>query len=422
MISWKDRVFLRGDQILKWWKYCRPSLFDRYILRQFIVVSFFSLAFIVTLYELIQVFQFLRWFPEGTKGWDIFIMNLHEGVYWAMIFLPLAMTLGAVVVFTRLANHHELRAMVSTGISLRRVMFYPLFFTAFFALLAIVFLQENVIFPLYQRYFSYRKYIFERVSLENIDRFKDNQNVVVYGPHNTLYMGERYYALSKKMENVVILSLMPKNAPDFTAPQIFSNEYLFKSRELIEQERALDVLETINFTMRIDAQSMVWNKDHWILYDGTLWIIDPHNATVRVERFSHFTTNLLSIQPYYLEKIWYDITAMRPSQLQALITLRKQSGQFYADLEAVWYSNIAYMLNSFFLVLLIVGFIDISRKKISLIENLVICVASFSISYILFAMGASFAANGDLPPFLGGFLGTFLLSGASLWLFRRLKT
>ncbi len=423
MPLWKEEyTAVLKERLRLLWKYYRFSIFDRYILRQFVLVSVFSLVFIVILYEVIQVFQFLRWFPEGTRGIDIFFMNLYESAYWGMIFLPLALTLGAVVVFTRLANHHELRAMVSTGISLKRVMFYPLFFTAVLVLVSIVFLQENVIFPVYQRYFAYKKLVFEKVPVKEVDRFKDNQNVVVYGPNHTLYMGDRYLALAKRLENVVILSLIPKDGPEFIIPQTLSNEYLVSNLQLIETERLLDVLQRINFTMRIDAKSMVWNKDHWVLYDGTIWTIDPRSATVQVENFSEFTTNLLSIEPYYLEKIWYDMNAMKPSQLQALIRLRKRSGQFYADLEAVWYSNISYMLNAFFLVLLIVGFIDISKKKISLIENLVICFVSFGLSYIVFAMGASFAGNGDLPAFVGGFLGTMVLGVTSIWLYRRLPT
>lgn len=404
------------------WKYYRPSIFDRYILRQYVLVSLFALLFIVILYEVIQVFQFLRWFPEGTKGWDIFMMNLYEGAYWGMIFLPLALSLGAVVVFTRLANHHELRAMVSTGISLRRVMFYPLFVTALLVFVIVFFLQENVVFPLYQRYFAYKKLVFERVALENVDRFKDNQNVVVYGPNNTLYMGERYYALAKKLENVVILSLSPKKTPFQENSLVLSNEYLLSNLQMIEQQRSLEVLRQVNFTMRIDAKAMVWDKDKWVLYDGLLWTIDPETFAVHSEKFSTFSTNLLSIEPYYLERIWYDMNALRPSQLQALIRLRKKSGQFYADLEAVYYSNISYVFNVFFLVLLLVGLIDISKKKISLIENLVMCFVSFGLLYVIFAMGASFAGNGDLPPLIGGFFGTMVLAPVSLWFYRRLRT
>ncbi|MFN4217270.1 MAG: LptF/LptG family permease, partial [Brevinematales bacterium] len=404
------------------WKYYRPSIFDRYILRQYVLVSVCSLLFIVVLYELIQVFQFLKWFPEGTKGWDIFVMNLHEGVYWGMIFLPLALSLGVVVVFTRLANHHELRAMVSTGISLRRVMFYPLLVVASVVIIIVFFLQEEVVFPLYQRYFAYKKLVFEKVSLENIDSFKDNQNVVVYGPHHTLYMGERYYALAKKLENVVILSLSPKKIPFQENSLALSNEYLLSNLHMIEQQRSLEVLRQVNFTMRIDAKAMVWDRDRWVLYDGLFWAIDPETFTVHSERFSSFSTNILSIEPYYLERIWYDMNALRPSQLQALIRLRKKSGQFYADLEAVYYSNISYVLNAFFLILLLFGLIDIARKKISLIENLVMCFVSFGLLYVVFAMGASFAGNGDLPPLIGGFLGTIILAPVSLWFYRRLRT
>ncbi|NPV38483.1 MAG: YjgP/YjgQ family permease [Brevinematales bacterium] len=423
MKQWeKDYLWPLLERLRVIWKYYRPSIFDRYILRQYVLVSFFALLFIVVLYEVIQVFQFLRWFPEGTKGWDIFMMNFYEGAYWGMIFLPLALSLGAVVVFTRLANHHELRAMVSTGISLRRVMFYPLFVTALLVFVIVFFLQENAIFPLYQRHFAYKKLVFERVALENIDRFKDNQNVVVYGPNNTLYMGERYYALAKKLENVVILSLSPKKTPFQENSLVLSNEYLLSNLQMIEQQRSLEVLRQVNFTMRIDAKAMVWDKDKWILYDGLLWTIDPETFAVRSEKFSTFSTNLLSIEPYYLERIWYDMNALRPSQLQALIRLRKKSGQFYADLEAVYYSNISYVFNVFFLVLLLVGLIDISKKKISLIENLVMCFVSFGLLYVIFAMGASFAGNGDLPPLIGGFFGTMVLAPISLWFYRRLRT
>jgi len=410
------------DRLRKLWKYYRFSIFDRYIVQQYSLVSLFALLFIVVIYEIVQVFQFLRWFPEGTKGWDIFLMNLHEGAYWAMIFLPLALALGAVVVFTRLANYHELRAMVSTGISLRRVMFYPLFFTAILVIIAIGFLQENVIFPIYQRFFAYQKLIFERVPLTEIDRYKDNQNVVVYGPNNTLYMGEKYYAMARKLENVVILSLVPKATTQQDSASMLSNEFLLSNLQMIEQQRSLEVLRQVNFRMRLDAKTMIWNTNHWVLYDGLLWTIDPDTLEVHTSRFSNFTTNILSIEPFYLERIWYSVNAMRPSQLRSLITLRKKSGQFYADLEAAYYSNIAYVLNAFFLVLLILGFIDISRKKISLIENLLISFASFALLYVIFAMGASFAGNGDLPPLLGGFLGTLVIGSVSIWKYRRLRT
>jgi Predicted permeases len=99
------------------------KLFDRYIIRQFLVTALFSLFAVLLVFIVIDVMEKLDDFIDRQATWDIILLYY---VYFVpeiiKLVIPVAMLLASLFVTARLSTQNELTAMKSSGVSLYRIM------------------------------------------------------------------------------------------------------------------------------------------------------------------------------------------------------------------------------------------------------------------------------------------------------------
>lgn len=113
---------LRKPSLRRVWDYIPLSILDRYILRQFLGTFFFALLLLLTIVVVFDINEKIDAFLKAPLGATISDYFLNFIPYFANQFAPL-FTFIAVIFFTsKLAGNSEIIAMLSTGMSFRRLL------------------------------------------------------------------------------------------------------------------------------------------------------------------------------------------------------------------------------------------------------------------------------------------------------------
>ena len=95
------------------------KILDRYIIRQFLVTTLFSLIAVLIVFIVIDAMEKLDDFIDRQAGWSVilsyYIYFIPEII---KLIMPVAMLLASLFVTARLSTQSELTAMKSSGISL----------------------------------------------------------------------------------------------------------------------------------------------------------------------------------------------------------------------------------------------------------------------------------------------------------------
>ena len=113
---------------------------------------------------------------------------------------------------------------------------------------------------------------------------------------------------------------------------------------------------------------------------------------------------------------------MKYDEAKRYVEKLKRTRQEYKGEAAAYYAKFSYALGIVFVVFLGIGIIDMSKRKISFIINLMISMLIFVSYYLFYALGISFAAKENISPFLGANLGTVFIAVFSTYLFLKVKT
>lgn len=402
---------------------------DSYIFRNFILSLLGSLIFFVVIYEIVQLFNEMRYLPKEFDGWKLFLFHLFDGVYWAGIFQPFSFLFAVVFVLSRMAQLRELVAIVSSGVSVFRVTCYIILFTIIYYLFITFYLQNRVIFPLYQqRWIIWQKVFNQHKTDRDIEMLKDNENFSIFGNNNLLYIVGRYHSVTKELENITIVKFQSISTNSKINPtESVKNEdieWLLTNIDKVLLEKGLTHSEGIKVGLRIDADRAIWdsNEKKWRFDHGVLRIVEEAGEKFSIQFFTNKTFDFVNDPPYYFEKIWYPIDAMTYSEAKRYVEKLKNTRQDYKGVESAYYAKFTYALGIIFVVLMGIGVVDMSKRKISFIINLMISMIIFVIYYIFYAIGISFSTKGDISPILGATMGTILLGILSIVFFLRVKT
>jgi len=410
---------------LKW------TPFDSYILKNFLLSIAGSLVFLVVIYEVVQFFNELRYLPKNVDGWGLFLFHFYDGVFYLGIFQPFSFIFATVFVMSRIAQSRELVAVVSSGTSVYRIGFYTILFTFLYYLLLTFYLQNNFIFPTYQkRWIIWQKVFHNYKTDEAIERLKDNRNFSIFGNHNLLYIVDYYDSISKELNKVTVVKFqaaIPDTGKKIKEEIEIKNEdigWLITNIDRILIEKGLTYSENIKIGFRIDAEKAIWDvkEKKWRFNYGTLRMVENNGESFKIQFFTNASFDFIDDPPYYFEKIWYPVDAMKYDEAKRYVEKLKKTRQEYKGEAAAYYSKFSYALGIIFVVLLGIGIIDMSKRKISFIINLMISMLIFVLYYLFYALGISFAAKGNISPFLGANLGTVFLAIFSSYLFLKVKT
>jgi lipopolysaccharide export LptBFGC system permease protein LptF len=422
LISFYNGIIYKCKKVIK---SIRPTSLDFYIIRQFTASFIVSLFFFVAIYIMAQIFQRSKWVPPGSSDLLLFEYYFYMGVYWMYIFQPFSFLFATVYVLSRMAQFRELTAIISTGISLYRISIYPLLITALYCFVLIVFMQNSLIFPSYQKQDILEQVVFHKEDPKNMERLKDNHDFSVFGSNDLIYIVSYYNAMQREMDNVTIIKLK-KGAEDIKISDFTTNTnmWLITNAQELTKERSLIYPEKMNILLRIDCDSAFWddkNKD-WVIRHGIIREIENSGQSFRISAVTNQTYNYIIDPPYYFERAWYDIDAMTYEEGSRYLDKLIKSKLDYKEPEARYLSRFSYPLGMIFIVLAGIGVVDITRRKLSFIINLMLSMGLFVIYYIFYAVGISLAGKGNISPAVGACTGTVFLIISSIYIYAKAKT
>ncbi|MFH0992385.1 MAG: LptF/LptG family permease [bacterium] len=342
-------------------------ILDRYLIRQFLVVSAFGLLTFILIFLII----------DNTEKLDDFIdakMPLETIIEYYLYFIPeiiklmtpVALLLGALFVVGRMTNQNEISAIKSSGVSLYRVTL-PFILVALVVSLASIYFSGWVVPKATQK-----RITIERVHMQQSGDLLNRYNIIFEESRTQLVSISHYNGQTKIAWRVSIQEFSDSN---------------------------LTVL-----TRRLDAKQMEWSSTidstgkamaGWTLVEGMKRELSGDRQTL--SPFQKLWIGSLSITPDDIEKKQHKPEEMDYSELQEFIKNQKNAGQDVSRWMVDFHSRIAFPFASVVVVLFGVPFASIKRRS-GVAIDFGICAAVTFIYLAFMKISNVFGYNGDIHP------------------------
>lgn len=210
----------------------RLRLFDRYVLREFLLLLVLSLVAFVAIFAIVDLFEKIQEFMDGrASAWIIARYYLYKVPYVVVNVLPVALLMSTFLTLGQMSKFNELTAMATSGVSTGRIM-VPLLVVGLAAVGVSFALNEWVVPEATRR----RESILEtEVRRRQVREPTEYANVSALGRDGRVYVVKLYLAPERRMHDVLVTEM---------------------SRGTI--------------TRRIDARSARWDGRQWIFEDGVM--------------------------------------------------------------------------------------------------------------------------------------------------------
>ncbi len=358
-------------------------IFDRYIIRQFLLTAFFSLVAVLVIFIVIDAMEKLDDFIDRQAGWPVILQYYVFFVPEIIkLIMPVSLLLASLFVTARMSTQNELTAMKSSGISLYRVM-VPYTVVAFLVSAASVYFNGWIV-PSANK----KKFTIERVYLH-----KD----VVSASGSNIYIQD-------------------------TPTRILSIGYFDDTRNTATRVSIQDFSQTDPTVMveRVDAVSMTWDATarRWILDRGTRRWFD--GGKERIQDFRTQSAGPLHFDPADLLKKQEKPDEMDYYSLQQFIENQQRAGQDVSRWLVDFYSKVSFPFASVIVVLFGVPFSSVRRRGgvgVQLGVSLLICFV-----YLIFMkVSQVFGYNGDINPLLTAWFANIIFFAGAVYVLLRVQ-
>ncbi len=343
-------------------------LLDRYISREFLKILGMALAVFVGIYLIVDLFEKLRSFLEAQVPIH-FIVRYYLFSLPTIVFqvMPVAVLLAALLALGTMARHNELLAMKMGHIGTLRIAL---------PCVALAVLVSGVALALGQSVVpraSERAQDIMRTRVKKLPAIRlGRQNNIWYRARGDefhqqfLHIGLADVA-SGVLRDVTLFEL----TPDFTPLR------------------------------RLDAREAVWEKDGWVLKDGTLWMFAP-SGEILMERFQRMAVGLAE-RPEDFTRVVRSPEEMSYDELKDYIQRLAQSGvdvhRYWVDLDA----KISLPFASAVMALLGIAF-GLRTGKTGVVMWVGACVPLGFLYWVLLSLGFSLGRSGALPALVAAWL------------------
>ena len=351
------------EKFADWWALHKPiSRLDRYIILKFLGTYFFSIALIMSISVVFDFNENIDKFLAKNAPWKAIWLDYYLNFipYYSNLFSQLFVFIAVIFFTTKLADNSEIIAMMSTGVSFKRLMKPYMISAAVIALLTFV-LGAYVI----------PKGNVKRVKFENTYKRK---RVTTFATNVQLEVDTGVVALIQRYED------RNKMGYSFQLDK-------FRNKVLISQLRAS--------TIQYDTLSET--PYHWILRNYT---IRDFGGMREVITQGAQTDSIIKMEPSDFLITKGQQETMTSPDLREYIEKQKQRG--FADIKAFEVEYYKRGASSFAAFILTAIGLSLSAKRrkngmgIALGTGLTLTFA-----YILFqTISASFAINSNVPPIL----------------------
>lgn len=351
------------------------KLIDRYIVRQFLVTTFFSLLAVIVVFIVIDAMENLDDFIDRQASLQIiltyYLFFMPEII---KLIMPVSLLLASLFVTARMSTQNEMTAMKACGMSLYRIM-VPYIVVAFLVSVASVYFNGWIV-PKANK----KKFTIERIYLNKMTISGSGANIYMQdSPTRILSIG--YYDEQR-------LSASRVSIQDFS-----------------------DTNATV-LVARVDAQIMDWDstRQEWMLRNGARrWFSGDKE---HMERFILQPAGTLHFNPDDLRKKQEQPDEMEYRSLEEFIENQRRAGQDVSRWLVDFYSKISFPFASMIVVLFGVPFASVKRRGgigVQLGISLLICF----IYLIFMKVSQVFGYNGDIHPLLTAWMANLLFIGGA---------
>ena len=388
-MRWSEKMKNRGDanpfknalnvlsRKLRLDKFIRRM--DRYIIKKFLGTYFFAIALIISIAVVFDVNENIDRFINNKAPVEAIIFDYYLNFipYFSNLFSPLFVFIAVIFFTSKLAENSEIIAMMSTGMSFKRLLRPYMISAAIIAILtyglgAYVIPKGNVKRVAFENQYKRKK----KVEYVRNVQLEVDSGVIAYIERFENYNKTAYrFSLDKFVDKKLVSHLTARSATYDTASV---HKWTLKNYMIREMD---GMRETITTGERLDS------------------IIKMEPQDFLISKGQQQT--------------------MTSSELSEYIANQKRRGfANIKEFEIEYHQRIAMSFAAF--ILTVIG-ASLSSRKVKGGMGLYLGIGlGLSFSYILFqTVSATFAVNGNTPPFLAVWLPNILYTFIAIYLYRK---
>ncbi len=380
------------------------KLIERYILKDFLlpfVVSTLALTFILLLDQVFKLIDLIV-----RKGINIFIVGqiFFLSLPFVLAFTtPMGVLIGAIMVFGRLTNDNEIVALKTQGLSMRKLIFWPLLFSIFLFLILVLF--NNSILP--ESNHRVRNLLLDVSSKRPAVRLPEGVFASEI-PGYTIYIGKKDEKTSKIFDVTIydnsrsVFITAPRGEIAISPDERTLTFVLFdgENHELIEGKRYRKItFQRYEINMPLNTELI--RKERIFRSDREMTYPMLRNKVIELKKgIRTFRTEIDSLrsiaQKESLSRATQEMARMKIEQRNS--ELRFQIKQYNRYLVEI-HKKIAIPFSCIIFLILGAG-VGYTIKRGGMF-GILVSIILFSVYYILFLVGEELADRNLLSPFLG---------------------
>lgn len=388
-MRWSDKIMQRDKKesikkgILIWYKKLNLDKYirriDWYIIKKFLGTYFFAIALIISIAVVFDVNENIDRFINNKAPIEAIVFDYYMNFvpYFSNLFSPLFVFIAVIFFTSKLAENSEIIAMMSTGLSFKRLLRPYMISAAIIAVLtyglgAYVIPKGNV----------------TRLNFE--DRYKKKKKK------------EYVRNVQLEVDSGVIAYL--ERYEDYNKTAFRFSLDKFEDKKLVSHLTA----------KRATYDTTSFHK--WILKD---YMIREMNGMRETIIKGDKLDSIIKMEPQDFLIMKGQQQTMTSSELDEYITKQKQRGfANIKEFEIEYHQRIAMSFAAF--ILTVIG-VSLSARKVKGGMGLYLGIGlALSFSYILFqTVSATFAVNGNTPPIVAVWIPNILYTFIAIFLYRK---
>jgi len=352
---------------------------DWYIIKKFLGTYFFSIALIISIAVVFDFNERMDKFMANDAPWNAIVFDYYLNFipYFSNLFSPLFVFISVIFFTSRLADQSEIIAMLSTGMSFKRLMRPYLISAAFIAVLS----------------FGLSSYVIPRGSVTRINF-------------------ENKYYKKRKITSARNIQLQ-------VAPGVIAYIGRYDDYSKTASRFSLDKFENKKLVSHLTAKRAVYDTlrtNHWTIKNYTIremeGMKEKISSGVKLD-------SIINMDPEDFLIQHNEQQMMTSAQLGKYI--KKQTRRGFGntkEFQIEYHSRIAMAFASF--ILTIIG-CSLSSRKIKGGMGLQLGIGlALSFGYILFqTISSTFAVNGNMSPMLAVWIPNIMYSFIAAFLWRK---
>lgn len=255
---------------LSFLKYLWPLYYlkrlDKYIIGKFIGTYFFAIALIISISIVFDFNENLSKFSQYNAPWQAIIFDYYANFvpYFANLFSPLFVFIAVIFFTSKMAGNSEIIAIISAGVSFRRLMrpymiSCVLISTLSFVLAAYVIPKGNVVKQNFESMYKNKK---KNTQADNV-QIQVERGVIAYIQHYDNERKQGYGFFLDKFENKKLVSHMTANSIQYDT--IADSKYHWKAlgwkiREMRGMKETITSGSSLDTLIQMEPIDLVFSK------------------------------------------------------------------------------------------------------------------------------------------------------------------